>query len=270
MFDSVMVCSGHYSVPVTPSLPGIEQFEGKLLHSHDYRQPEDFTGQVVLMLGAAASGTDISVELAAKVERVFLAHRGDRIAAKMPPNVVQVQGVRGFVGGKRIVLEDDSEVEVDTVILATGYHYTFPFLHPDCQVRVKERRVGPLYKHLINIEQPTMCLVGIPVMVCPFPQFDLQVRFFIKVLLGDLQLPSKEEMYQDTKVESDWRQNELGQPSKYFHKMGNLQWNYNNELAREAGLEPLEDRVESLYEEVHQMRRADLVGYKKVNYAPDG
>lgn len=37
---------------------------GKVLHSHNYRYAEPFSGLSVVVLGAKASGLDISIELA--------------------------------------------------------------------------------------------------------------------------------------------------------------------------------------------------------------
>ena len=50
------------------------------------------------------------------------------------------------------------------MILATGYHYTFPFLAPECGVKVDmdNRVVQPLYKHLISIANPSLAFVGLP------------------------------------------------------------------------------------------------------------
>lgn len=39
-------------------------FAGKVLHSHSYRYPEPFANKSVVVLGARASGVDISIELA--------------------------------------------------------------------------------------------------------------------------------------------------------------------------------------------------------------
>ncbi|KAI3374040.1 hypothetical protein L3Q82_022606, partial [Scortum barcoo] len=63
-FNSVFVCSGHYSDPYIPDIPGIEHFKGEVLHSHAYRCAEPFSGRSVVVLGAKASGLDISIELA--------------------------------------------------------------------------------------------------------------------------------------------------------------------------------------------------------------
>ena len=91
------------------------------------------------------------------------------------------------------------QVEAEAVILATGYHYNFPFLTPECGVSVENRVVQPLYKHLISIANPSLSFIGLPVQVlirlnhfknyktiafqiCPFPQFDLQVSAALKYM----------------------------------------------------------------------------------------
>jgi hypothetical protein len=60
-----------------------------------------------------------------------------------------------------------------------GYKFDFPFLTPECKVRIEGRRVMPLYKHLIHTELPTICFVGLPFKVLPFPLFHFQVIDFI-------------------------------------------------------------------------------------------
>ena len=77
------------------------------------------------------------------------------------------------------------QVEAEAVILATGYHYNFPFLDPKCGVKVEDRVVQPLYKHLISIANPSLAFVGLPVqVVCKFNISDT------KFSLPDLPLPS--------------------------------------------------------------------------------
>ena len=59
-FDNVMLCNGHYELPMGPKLEGAESFPGQIIHSHNYRKPEDIQGQRVVLLGAASSGEDIA------------------------------------------------------------------------------------------------------------------------------------------------------------------------------------------------------------------
>ena len=269
-FDSVMVCNGHYSVPVIPDIPGIDKFSGKILHSHNYRRPEELRGERVVILGGGASGTDIMLELCHHAETVFLSHNNNPLASILPGNVRQVPGLRSCLPDGRLSLMDGSTLEATVILLATGYHYSFPFLTPECGLTVSSRRVTPLYKHLVNINNSSMCFIGVPIQICPFPQFDLQVRFFVKTLTGEVKLPSKEEMLEDLRREEDWRKNELKMPEKYFHKMGTLQWIYNKEIAQLGGLTPINQTVENLYNAVHERRRLCLPYYKKDKFSLTG
>lgn len=37
LFDYVVVANGHFSTPNVPEFPGIQDFQGSVLHSHDFR-----------------------------------------------------------------------------------------------------------------------------------------------------------------------------------------------------------------------------------------
>lgn len=267
IFDSVMVCNGHYSVPVIPNIPGIEKFSGTFIHSHDYRIPEAYQGDSVLILGGGASGTDICIELSQQAAQVYLAHNNPLLTTRLPTNVAQVRGVQSCIGPGAFLLTDGSKVQCNAVILATGYEYTFPFLSESCQIRVENRRVQALYKHLVSVEHPSMCFVGIPLQICPFPQFDLQIRYFVKLITGQVKLPTKAEMYADSEQEMEWKKNNLQMPEKYFHKMGALQWKYNKEIAELGEIKPISNGVENLYNAVHERRKTNLPDYKKDSYS---
>lgn len=85
----------------------------------------------------------------------------------------------------------------------------------------------------------------------------------MKSLLGEVKLPTRAAMLADTAREEAWRREELGLPDRHFHRMGDLQWEYNRDLARLAMVDPLPPVIEALYKEVHERRRANLPGYKK-------
>lgn len=44
IFDAIFVCNGHNSVPFTPDIQGINEFQGHVIHSHDYRRADSFKG----------------------------------------------------------------------------------------------------------------------------------------------------------------------------------------------------------------------------------
>jgi putative flavoprotein involved in K+ transport len=68
---SVVVASGGFSRPFTPSIPGLEGFSGACLHSSAYRTPEPFASQRVVVIGAANSAVQIAYELAGVAEVVL-------------------------------------------------------------------------------------------------------------------------------------------------------------------------------------------------------
>jgi len=50
-FDAIVIANGHYETKHVPDFTG--HFDGKILHSHDYKSPKDFAGKRVIFLGSA-------------------------------------------------------------------------------------------------------------------------------------------------------------------------------------------------------------------------
>lgn len=51
IFDAVMLCSGFYGGPNIPQIPGLDEFEGLVMHSREFRNGLRFTNQRVLVVG---------------------------------------------------------------------------------------------------------------------------------------------------------------------------------------------------------------------------
>ena len=268
MFEAVMVCNGHYSVPLFPEIPGMDKFKGLQMHSHEYRMPEAFKDMNVVVLGAGSSGLDIAMELSGTAKEVTLSHNRDRLKSPLPGNVTESLGIK-LIKENSVEFLDGKEKPVDAILYCTGYHYSYPFLSEKCGLGTHDERVTPLYKHLIHTRLPSLCIIGVCKIICPFPQFDVQAQFFLKTLEGAIKLPSQEEMERET--ERDFQQRlSSGFPARYAHKMGTLQWGYNDELGKMAGLKPISTKVQKLYNEVHDIRAIDLQNYKKRNIVEDG
>ena len=52
-FDYVVVSTGHFSVPFIPEYPGMKSFPGRIMHSHDFRDAEEFRDKNVVVLVVA-------------------------------------------------------------------------------------------------------------------------------------------------------------------------------------------------------------------------
>jgi dimethylaniline monooxygenase (N-oxide forming) len=72
MFDAVIICSGRERYPQLLTLPGADTFSGTLLHSSQYKEPETFAGQRVVVAGVGGSGVDVATELSQVADQVVL------------------------------------------------------------------------------------------------------------------------------------------------------------------------------------------------------
>ncbi|ESO84662.1 hypothetical protein LOTGIDRAFT_221976 [Lottia gigantea] len=75
VFDAVMICSGHHTVPHQPHFHGLEKFQGAAIHSHAYREASKFKGQRVVVVGIGNSAVDIAVDISKVTEQVFTSTR---------------------------------------------------------------------------------------------------------------------------------------------------------------------------------------------------
>ncbi|XP_059486506.1 senecionine N-oxygenase-like [Neocloeon triangulifer] len=235
-YDAVVVANGHNSEPYWPQFDGLEMYEGKILHSHDYRDAANYKNEDLLIIGGSFSALDILLQVAKHATHVTISHHLKELKVKIPENVTEVSDVLKFDQDK-VHFTDGQSRKFDTVIMCTGFNYAFPFLHPGCKITTCGYGVEPLYKHFINIEHPTMCLLVLANHVSPLQLADLEVRFFKKLLLGESALPSKSEMYEELKKDQKMRKEKLGLGPRHAHKMGCLQKKHYDDLANTAGME---------------------------------
>ncbi len=155
----------------------METFRGRIIHSHDYRLPQDFEGQTVLVLGAGPSGIDISIELSDVANQVVLCHHLREELINLPKNVKQEISKIKQISESMIEFENGNRYErVDTIIFATGYLFDYTFLDKSCQINVNSYgRVEGIYLHFINTSYPSMALFGVMNRVLPFQIYHQQV-----------------------------------------------------------------------------------------------
>lgn len=60
-YRAVIPATGVFDNPQLPRIDGVDRFEGEIMHSRDFRQPEQIRGKRTLVVGNGPSGTDIAV-----------------------------------------------------------------------------------------------------------------------------------------------------------------------------------------------------------------
>ena len=196
--------------------------------------------------------------------QVYMSHLNTRYPFAMPCNVHQV-GAISRIKSDSVLLEDGCEVEVDTILMCTGYAYSYPFLGDKCGITVDRDRITPLYKHLIHTQYPTLCIVGISKYNVAFPHVDHQIRFFLATLDGSFALPSKDEMDADTRADYE-RRLESGMPHRYAHRMGKaLLREYHTDLSKTSGIPPIPPVLFNIFEYVVDNLLGDYMNYKNIS-----
>lgn len=166
---TVASATGNWSNPFIPDYHGREQFRGKQVHSAQYRTPDDFMGQRVLVVGGGNSGAQIFADIAqvadtswvTLTEPLFLPDEVDgrvlfeRATARIKGDAqgVAVGGIgdivmvptvkaareKGILRSQRpftafteagVVWPDSSQENIDAVIWCTGFRPALDHLAP--------------------------------------------------------------------------------------------------------------------------------------------
>jgi len=255
VFEAVMICNGHYSEPRVPEMPGMDDFTGLLMHSHNYREPTPFAGQRVAVFGAGASAIDLSREIHEHAAKVYWSAQifNDPVNLDPDETIEQRAAPMRFLNQGNIELADGSKLEgIDTFIYATGYHYRFPFL-PEGIVEIDDNWIHPLYYDMLPPAHPTLCFIGIPAQIIPFPFFEMQAQWFTQRLSGRFSFASQSDM-ETACNEHQRRLHDDGRPMRRFHTLGDDQFAYLNQLASECGADQLPDSFESMYQRAQHNR----------------
>ncbi|XP_072018168.1 dimethylaniline monooxygenase [N-oxide-forming] 2-like [Amphiura filiformis] len=103
IYDAVLVCNGHDVTPLYPQLSGLEDFQGNVIDTKDYKRPIGYDDKRVLVVGIGNSACDVAVELARIAEKVYLSTRGGSwILSRLqegglPLDVIAIRRVGGLI-----------------------------------------------------------------------------------------------------------------------------------------------------------------------------
>ncbi|CAO3652750.1 unnamed protein product [Mucor hiemalis] len=187
-FDAVVVATGHYAVPYVPDIPGLEELNKnrhiQILHSRDYRCPDEFKNKVVLVVGAGSSAIDIVREVSSVATKVYQCIRTQtelsrQAVERNSANVHQIDLIERILNDKTDsyfeLSNGDLLKDVDTIIFGTGYLYSFPFLPFQKDNLIKSgQKVHHLDHYMFYQKNSTLCFLGLPIRVVPLPLMQRQ------------------------------------------------------------------------------------------------
>jgi NADPH-dependent 2,4-dienoyl-CoA reductase/sulfur reductase-like enzyme len=85
----LVIATGHQNTPFIPEWQGIPGYEGELIHSSEYRNPDPYRRRSVLVVGSGNSGMEIAHDLAEGGAAQV------RLSVRTPPNMIGRGGTPG-------------------------------------------------------------------------------------------------------------------------------------------------------------------------------
>uniref|UniRef100_A0A8C6EY21 Flavin-containing monooxygenase n=1 Tax=Marmota marmota marmota TaxID=9994 RepID=A0A8C6EY21_MARMA len=273
IFDGVMICSGHYTEKHLPlqEFAGPKQ-RGHSMWHWNFQSPEpkrtlckglgfilqiwSVTNTAVWLLEASLQphktifpylSRDINLKknryygafeiiyhnfFINKIHSTFSDDLPNRIITgkvRMKPNVKEFTETSA-------IFEDGTEEKVDTVLFATGYTFSFPFLEDDLAILDSQHS---MYKFVFppQLEKPTLAFIGLlqPVGAL-IPTTELQSRWAVRVFQGLKKLPSETDMLAEinrrkTRMAKEFVDSPRGASRVYYI-------DYMDEIASELGVKP--------------------------------
>lgn len=265
---------------------------GKIIHSRNYKRPDKFRGEKVLVVGVGNSGLDIAVELSNVADDVYLSTRSgcwilpragfrggrpydtsflrrsmhlmkdgvstevasyvietllnrrfdhelyglrpahplfyehptvnDQLPSKIISGRVCIKGDIERLTEKGVLFEGEQdgekdENEIDSIILATGYHIEYSYLSKQLRSQIMDPASNSvnLYKYIFPVNMKDeydtidnedsfkgIGFIGVPNALGPlFPIAEIQSRWFVQVAIGNSCLPTTSVMRRQLKVQ---------------------------------------------------------------------
>lgn len=97
------LCSGyyHYDEGYTPTFPGIEDFEGEVVHPQHWPETLDYTGKKVVVIGSGATAVTLVPAMTDRAEHVTMLQRSPTYVMALPAEDAIANTLRRVLGPKR-------------------------------------------------------------------------------------------------------------------------------------------------------------------------
>ena len=202
-FSHVIVASGHFSTPHSPEYPGFASFPGRVMHAHDFRDAQEFTGKDLLILGSSYSAEDIALQTKKYGARtVTISYRNAPMGFGWPEGIDEVPRL-DHVDDRTAHFVDGTSRDVDAIMLCTGYRHWFPFIDESLRLHT-DNVLYPehLYKGVVWTANPRLMYLSMQDQYYTFNMFDAEAWFARDVVLGRVTLPDRDAMQADI---ASWR-----------------------------------------------------------------
>ena len=263
-FDYLVVATGHFSIPYIPEYKGMNLFPGRILHSHDFRNAEEFRGKDVLVLGSSYSAEDIALQsFKYGANSITIGYRNNAMGFKWPDRIKEVHYLDRLEGSKAI-FKDGHNQNVDVIILCTGYLHYFPFLDEKLALKTNNRLYPPkLYKGIMWQDNHKLFYLGMQDQFHTFNMFDCQAWFVRDMIMKKIQIPSDSDIEKDI---NNWvtKEEKLEDPLQ----MIDFQTEYTKDLHEASDYPAIDfELIRNHFKEWEHHKEKDILTYRDNSFS---
>tara|TARA_B110000495_G_scaffold178412_1_gene171138 strand:- start:912 stop:2249 length:1338 start_codon:yes stop_codon:yes gene_type:complete len=263
-FDNVIVASGHFSTPFIPEYDGMNSFPGRILHSHDFRDAEEFRNKKVIVLGSSYSAEDIALQCYKYgAESVTIGYRNNPMGFKWPKGMKEVYYLERLEG-KKAIFKDGYKQDADAIILCTGYLHHFPFLEDSLKLKTHNRLYPPkLYKGVAWQDNLNLFYLGMQDQFHTFNMFDAQAWYVCNLIINKINFPSSENIAKDI---NHWvtREEKLEDPLQ----MIDFQTDYTLDLCSEVDYPKIDfELIRKHFYDWEHHKEEDILNYRNKSFS---
>ena len=140
-------------------------------------------------------------------------------------------------------LADGSELELDLVIMATGWKTDFSFIEDKAWQALEPGDDGfYLYRHVLHPATPGLVFVGRAASISSVLTYCLQAHWLAQLLAAVISLPPAEAMRVDIAQMRAWKRSWIPFSSSRSARLIAHTQHYHDELLRDSGINPLRKR----------------------------
>ena len=263
-FDKVIVANGHFSVPFVPEYKGMDSFPGRIMHSHDFRDAEEFRDKNVVILGSSYSAEDVSLQCYKYgAKSVTIGYRNNPMGFNWPDGMKEVHYLDKIEGNKAI-FKDGTIQDMDVLILCSGYLHHFPFLEEDLKLKTHNRLYPPdLFKGVIWENNHNLFYLGMQDQFHTFNMFDAQAWFVRDVIMNKINLPSKDVISKDIDV---WVKKEEALEDPY--QMIDFQTDYCLDLVKDTDYPKIDfELIKKHFYDWEHDKEANILTYRDKSFS---
>ena len=158
---------------------------------------------MVIVAGNGSSGQDIANQLTTVAKKVYNSIKEPANSQPGAKSTDTIPTINGCDWKSHSVTLSDGRIiqDVDYIIFATGYYYSYPFIEPSIRLDILGEGVTDdkrssvnlhnLWEHMIYVKDPTLSFILTPQLVIPFPLSELQAAIMVEVFCKNLPITTE-------------------------------------------------------------------------------